>query len=71
MPSEFDSASRFVTPDDVADTIRVSSDVERHVEWIGEYVQDGVSEVYCFNVGKNQREFIDVFGERALPSLRG
>ena len=70
MPNEFHSASRFVTPDDVADTIRVSSDVERHVEWIGEYVQAGVSEVYCFNVGKNQREFIDAFGKRALPSLR-
>ncbi len=71
MPNEFHSASRFVTPEDVAGTIRISSDVGRHVEWILEYAEAGVSEVYCFNVGKNQREFIEVFGDRALPSLRG
>jgi len=41
------------------------------VEWIQEYVQAGVNEVYCFNVGKNQRELIDVFGERVLPALLG
>ncbi len=70
MPDEFRSASQFVTPDDVARTIRVSSDVERHVAWINEYVEAGVNEVYCFNVGKNQREFIDLFGGRALPALR-
>ena len=69
MPSEFTSASQFVTPDDMADTIRISSDAGRHVEWIQEYVQAGVNEVYCFNVGKNQREFIDVFGEHVLPAL--
>jgi len=27
--------------------------------------------VYCFNVGKNQREFVDVFAERVLPALQG
>ena len=70
MPSEFASASQFVTEKDVAGTIRISSDVARHVEWIQEYVQAGVNEVYCFNVGKNQREFIDVFGDRVLPDLQ-
>ena len=70
MPNEFRAASQFVTPDDVANTIRVSSDPERHAEWIREYVAAGVSEVYCFNAGKNQRDFIDVFGDRVLPALR-
>jgi probable non-F420 flavinoid oxidoreductase len=69
MPSEFQSASQFVTPDDIASALRISSDTARHAEWIGEYVNAGVSEVYCFNVGKNQREFIDVFGDRVLPTL--
>jgi probable non-F420 flavinoid oxidoreductase len=70
MPSEFASASQLVTEKDMVNTIRISSDMERHAEWIREYVQAGVNEVYCFNVGKNQREFIEVFAERALPSLR-
>ena len=68
-PSEFHSASQCVTPEDVAKGLRVSSDTARHAEWIGEYVNAGVSEVYCFNVGKNQREFIDAFGEHVLPAL--
>ena len=68
MPEEFHSASQFVTPDDVAEGIRISSDAARHAEWIGEYVNAGVNEVYCFNVGKNQREFIDAFAE-VLPAL--
>jgi hypothetical protein len=45
--------------------------VSAGVEWIQEYVQAGVNEVYCFNVGKNQRELIDVFGERVLPVVLG
>ena len=69
MPSDFHSASQCVTPEDVASGLRVSSDLGRHAEWIGEYVNAGVNEVYCFNVGKNQREFIDVFGEHVLPAL--
>jgi probable non-F420 flavinoid oxidoreductase len=69
MPEDFESASRFVTPADVANTIRVSSDPARHVEWIHEYIELGVSEVYCFNVGKNQREYMDAFGARVLPEL--
>jgi hypothetical protein len=69
MPSDFQSASRFITPDDVACALRVSSDLTRHAEWIREYVNAGVSEVYCFNVGKNQREFIDAFGDRVVPTL--
>lgn len=68
-PTEFESASQFVTPEDVANTIRVSTDPARHAEWIHDYIELGVSDVYCFNVGKNQREYIDVFGEQVLPQL--
>jgi coenzyme F420-dependent glucose-6-phosphate dehydrogenase len=69
MPSEFAAAANFVTPQDMERALRISSDPARHVAWINEYVKAGVNEVYCFNVGKNQREFIDVFGERVLPAL--
>lgn len=69
MPAEFESASQFVTPDNVANTIRVSADPARHAEWIHEYIELGVNEVYCFNVGKNQREYIDIFAEQVLPQL--
>jgi alkanesulfonate monooxygenase SsuD/methylene tetrahydromethanopterin reductase-like flavin-dependent oxidoreductase (luciferase family) len=69
MPSEFQSAAQFVTPDDVAETLRISSDTERHAEWIQEYLEIGVDEIYCFNAGKNQREFIEAFATHVLPAL--
>ena len=69
MPADFEAASRFVTPNDVARSLRVSSDLERHAAWIRDYVELGVDEVYCFNVGKNQREYIEAFGERVLPQI--
>ncbi len=69
-PAEFDAASRFVTPDDVAQGVRVSADLERHVEWIREYDGLGVDTVYLFNVNKRQPAFIEAFAERVLPALR-
>ena len=71
MPAEFASASKYVTPDDVAGLLRVSSSLEQHAEWLAEYVELGVDEVYCFDVGKNQREYIEAFGADVLPRLRG
>ena len=70
MPAEFESASQFVTPEDVAGAIRVSSNPDRHAEWLRDYIDLGVDEVYCFNVGKNQSEFIEAFGQRVLPGLK-
>lgn len=69
MPADFEAASSSVTIDDVARTVRVSSSLDQHAEWIRDYIDLGVAEVYCFNVGKNQREYIEAFGERVLPSL--
>ena len=68
-PKEFEAAAKFVTEDDVAQTLRVSSDLERHAAWVHEYFELGVDEVYCFNAGKNQRQYIEAFGERVLPAL--
>jgi probable non-F420 flavinoid oxidoreductase len=70
-PAEFKAAAQFVTEADVANTLRVSASLERHAEWLREYAALGVDEVYCFNVGKNQREYIEAFGERVLPALVG
>ena len=68
-PAQFDAASRHVTADDVAKVVRISSSLERHAEWLHEYVEAGIDAVYCFDVGRNQRAFIEAFGERVLPAL--
>lgn len=69
-PQEFAMAAKYVTEDDVANGLRVSSDLARHVAWIEDYVELGVDEVYLFNVGKNQEEYIDAFGAKVLPRLK-
>lgn len=68
-PAEFEAAARFVTPNDVARGVRVSADLARHAAWLQEYAELGVDAVYLFNVNRNQREFIESFGERVLPEL--
>ena len=68
-PAQFAAASQFVTPDDVAQRIRVSADLGRHAEWLHEYVQLGVEAVYLFNVNRSQRAFIETFAARVLPEV--
>jgi coenzyme F420-dependent glucose-6-phosphate dehydrogenase len=69
MPREFAAASQYVTPDDLARKLRVSSDLGQHTAWIEDYIALGVNEIYCFNAGRNQREFIEAFGASVLPRL--
>jgi probable non-F420 flavinoid oxidoreductase len=68
-PQQFAAAARFVTPDDVATSIRISSDPRRHVAWLREYDGLGVDTIYLFNVNTNQRAFIGAFSAEVLPDL--
>ena len=70
-PKQFAAASKFVTPDDVAATVRISSDPRRHVQWLREYQDAGFDAIYLFNVNTNQAEYIRTFGEQVLPELTG
>jgi coenzyme F420-dependent glucose-6-phosphate dehydrogenase len=68
-PAQFEAASKFVTADDVAQGVRVSSDLGRHVAWLEEYIELGIDAVYLFNVNRHQREFIHAFAEGVLPAV--
>lgn len=70
MPEEFEAAARFVSIDDVCETMTVSSDPAVHLESLQIYRELGVDDVYLFNVTPYQREFIDTFGEHVLPKLQ-
>jgi len=41
-----------------------------HREYLQRYVDLGFDRIYLHNVGRNQREFIDVFSRDVLPKLR-
>jgi len=70
LPSQFDEAARFVPPDEVRRSVRVSSDLGRHRGWLEELSALEVDGLYLHHVGREQDAFIDTFGEKVLPDLR-
>ena len=68
-PRAFEGASATATPADVAEVVRVSSNLGRHAAWIAEYVELGFDDIYLHHVGTEQRGFLDAFGEHVLPQL--
>jgi probable non-F420 flavinoid oxidoreductase len=65
----FDAIGEFVKVEDVKDNVHISSDVNQHIQWIKQYVDLGFETIILHNVGRNQEEFINVFGEKVLPKL--
>ncbi len=67
----FAAASAFVTEDDVADQIPCGSDVDRHLEAIGEFADAGFTHLALVQVGGDQQSsFIKWAGEELLPRAR-
>ena len=69
-PEDFDTATRFVRPEDMRGSVLVSSDPGRHAAWLARYVELGFSELQLHQVGRNQAAFVEEFGARVLPRLR-
>lgn len=69
-PAQFDMLGRRVSPEDMRDTLRISSSLEQHAEWIAGDLAEGCAEVILHNVNTNQEEFIDVFAEKVLPQVQ-
>jgi coenzyme F420-dependent glucose-6-phosphate dehydrogenase len=67
LPEEFDEACAKIGPQDMDRHVRISSDPQRHVEWLQADVAVGFTEIYVHNVGRSQAEFIEVFGRKVLP----
>ncbi|TPW72291.1 TIGR03557 family F420-dependent LLM class oxidoreductase [Schumannella sp. 10F1B-5-1] len=70
-PHELEQMARMVRPDDFAGRMTVSADPDVHRAEIQRYADLGFDRIYLHNVGRNQREWIDVFGRLVLPALRG
>jgi probable non-F420 flavinoid oxidoreductase len=66
---EFDEAARHVRPEDMRDAVLISSDLDRHIDWLSGLVELGFDEIYLHHVGQEQLGFIDAFGEHVLPKL--
>jgi probable non-F420 flavinoid oxidoreductase len=68
-PEDLELAARFVRPDDMHGAVFVSADLAAHVAHLRERMALGFTSIDIHNVGTNQAEFIDAFGEHVLPKL--
>ncbi len=69
-PWEFDQLARTVRPEDFAGRMVVSADLDVHRADIQRHLDLGFDRVYLHNVGRNQAEFLEIFGRDVLPGLR-
>ena len=69
-PSDFDTVAQLVTPERMADSVLISSDMQRHVEHISRVAALGVDTVHLHCVGVHQEHFIDTFGRQVLPQFK-
>ncbi|MGV0787458.1 TIGR03885 family FMN-dependent LLM class oxidoreductase [Mycolicibacterium sp. XJ2] len=65
----FDVMGEKVTPEQMHQSVRISSDLGKHVEWLQQDLEQGWDELYLHFVGQQQTGFIDAFGEHVLPRL--
>ena len=68
-PFDFEQMARLVRPEDFAGRLVVSADPDVHRAEIQRFADLGFDRIYLHNVGRNQREWIDVFGRDVLPGL--
>ncbi len=69
-PEDFAAMAKMVGPDDFKNRVLMTSDLAAHAANIQHYLDMGFDEVHLHNVGRNQAEFIEVFGREVLPQLK-
>ena len=70
-PFEFEQMAKLVRAEDFEGRMVISSDPDAHRAEIQRFADLGFDRIYLHNVGRNQREWIDVFGRDVLPKLKG
>lgn len=68
-PLDFEQMAKLVRPEDFEGRMLISADPEKHRAQIQRFLDLGFDQVYLHNVGRNQTEWIEVFGREVLPKL--
>ncbi len=68
-PHDFAAMAALVRPEDFEGRLLITSDPDAHRAYIQRFVDLGFDRVYLHNVGRNQAEWIEVFGRDVLPKL--
>ncbi|WP_308201056.1 TIGR03557 family F420-dependent LLM class oxidoreductase [Agromyces mediolanus] len=69
-PFELEQLARTVRPEDFAGRMVVSADPDLHRAEIQRHLDLGFDRIYLHNVGRNQLEWLEVFGREVVPGLR-
>ena len=68
-PHDFASMASLVRREDFDGRMVISSDPDDHRAEIQRFLDLGVTQIYLHNVGRNQAEWMEVFGRDVLPKL--
>jgi alkanesulfonate monooxygenase SsuD/methylene tetrahydromethanopterin reductase-like flavin-dependent oxidoreductase (luciferase family) len=68
-PYQFEQMAKLVRAEDFDGRMVISADPDAHRAEIQRYLDMGFDRVYLHNVGRNQSEWIEVFGRDVLPKL--
>jgi probable non-F420 flavinoid oxidoreductase len=69
-PAEFDRRSEGVSLAKVHERVRVSCDVQQHLEWLYEDCALGFDRIYLHNVARSHQEaFLDACGTQLIPAI--
>ena len=69
-PEQIAAAAQHVTREDLDGAVRISADLDRHVEWLRGDLRRGFDGLFLHEVGPEQERFVEVFGREVLPHLR-
>jgi probable non-F420 flavinoid oxidoreductase len=69
-PAQFDAIGKTVDVKELKEKVLVSSSLQQHTDWLGEYIQEGFTNLMLHNVNRNQRIFIEDFADKVLPTLK-
>jgi coenzyme F420-dependent glucose-6-phosphate dehydrogenase len=68
-PFDFAEMAKLVRREDFEGRMVISSDPDLHRAEIQKFIDAGFDRIYIHNVGRNQEEWIRVFGREVLPKL--
>ena len=68
-PFELEQMAKLVRAEDFEGRMVISADPDVHRAHIQRFADLGFDRIYLHNVGRNQREWIDVFARDVLPAL--
>ncbi len=68
-PFDFAEMAKLVRREDFTGRMVISSDPDTHRAEIQKFIDAGFTAIYVHNVGRNQEEFVKVFGKEVLPRL--